>query len=444
VIRGVAVRVYVESYGCTQNLGEGHRIQRDLHDAGFALADRPEAADAGVLVTCGVIGPTEARMVRRWRAMARTLPQVVVTGCLVPLREQLFDGPERQRTRLVPIREQRSIPGLLHAPEERVETAPPGSTGPEAQTPAVREIVLAQGCTSHCTYCFSRLARGRLSSRPLPELRGLVAAAVADGAVEIRLSSLDTSCWGLDLDGRPRLPDLLRSLGARAARYRVRVGMMSPQTLAPIADAYFDALAEAPAFGYLHLPIQSGSDAVLREMRRGYDVATVRRLVASARRRIPELMLATDVIVGFPTERPADLEATVDLVEELAPEVVNVTRFSPRPMTPAALLPPIASAEVKRRSRRLTESRLRLARRRLERWIGRTETAWVVEPGSGGSQIARLENYLPVVLDGRRPLGRRIEVRIDGARSTYLVGRERASGGPPTPPDAINTGPGPF
>lgn len=422
------MRVYVESYGCSQNLGEGDALARAIHGAGHALAADPSEADAGVLVTCGVIGATEARMLRRWRSLARSLPRVVVTGCLVPLRSELFDGPERDRTDLVPTREQASIPARLGAPAP--VPAALGATGPGADGRATREIVLAQGCTSHCTYCFSRLARGRLASRPMAEVLDRVEEARASGAVEIRLSSLDTSCWGEDRPGGPRLPELLDALGGRERPFRVRVGMMSPQSLGPIAGPYFRALARAPAFAFLHLPIQSGSDAVLGAMRRGYRVGEVRRLVEAARRALPDLVLATDVIIGFPTESEEDFAATLALLEELAPEIVNVTRFSPRPLTPAALLPPLPSPVVKRRSRRTTEARQRLARARLERWIGRTLPAWVVETGTGASRVARLENYLPVVLPGPGPVGVRTAVRIDGARSTYLIGREIADGDP--------------
>jgi threonylcarbamoyladenosine tRNA methylthiotransferase CDKAL1 len=110
---------------------------------------------------------------------------------------------------------------------------------------------------------------------------------------------------------------------------------------------------------------------------------------------------------------------------------VNVTRFSARPMTPAALLPPVPGRVVKERSRRLTGLRTRTARRRMERWIGRTEVGFVTERGREGSSVARLGNYLPVVVEETLPLGTFPTLRIDGARSTYLLGRRVDPGGPP-------------
>ena len=426
------MRVYIESYGCAQNQGEGAAIARALEGEGHVLVPGADGADVGVLVTCAVIGPTEARMVRRWRAISERVPRVIVTGCLVPLRTSLLDGPARERTTLVPIREQPTIPSLLAVggPAGAVRGSTPSSTplrlGPHP--PVTEEIVIAQGCTSACSYCFSRLARGRLASVPVPEVVRRVRSAVARGAVEVRLTSLDTAAWGADLGRADRLPDLLDALTRLPGEFRVRVGMMSPQSLRPILDRYLDSLASDRFYQFLHLPVQSGSDRILAAMRRGYTAAEFRRQVATARDRFPELSLSTDLIVGFPGETDDDHRASEDLLTGLGPETVNVTRFSPRPGTPAALLRPVGPRLAKRRSRSLGELRHRLSRARLERWIGRSGPARVVELGPGSSSVARLPNYLPVVLGDRPPLGSSVTVRIDGARSTYLLGRvDRAS-----------------
>jgi threonylcarbamoyladenosine tRNA methylthiotransferase CDKAL1 len=420
------MRVYVESYGCTQNQGEGAAIARDLSERGHEVVGTPDGADVGVLVTCAVIGPTEARMVRRWRALSERIPRMVVTGCMVPLRTGLLEGPARERTTFVPIREQPRISLVLDAwgsPRPDGATPAPGPIVPiAAQPPATEEIVIAQGCTSGCSYCFSRLARGRLESVPVPEVVRRVRAAVARGVTEVRLSSLDTAAWGMDWGEGARLPDLLEAVAAVPGDVGARVGMMSPQTLAPILEPYLAALAAPRFYRFLHLPVQSGSDSILRAMHRGYRVEEFRRLVRAARARFPDLALSTDVIVGFPGEAERDHRATEELITEVGPETVNVTRFSPRPGTPAALLPPLEPRVAKRRSRELTELRKRVARDRLERWIGHRGPARVVEFGPGASSVVRLSNYLPVVLDERPALGSTVGVRVDGARSTYLLG----------------------
>ena len=418
------MRVFVESFGCSQNQGEGAAIARDLASRGHTLSPGPAGADVGVLVTCGVIGPTEARMVRRWQTLASQIPRVVVTGCLVPLRSDLLTGPGRERTTFVPIREQPHLPALLDAwaPDAPV---PLPTLAPEATptpVPVVEEVVIAQGCTSGCSYCFSRLARGRLSSVPLATVVGRVRDAAARGVREVRLTGLDTAAWGEDLRGPERLPELLRAVASVEGSFRVRVGMMSPQSLEPHLDRYLEALTNGPFYRFLHLPLQSGSDRVLDAMRRGYTADQFRRQVEAARRCVPDLHLATDVIVGFPGETEAEFHATQELLEAVAPETVNVTRFSARPGTPAADLASLPPRVAKRRSRAVAELRHQISRARLERWIGTRTVGRVLEHGPGTSSVARLGNYLPVVLDRRFPLGDEVRLRVDGARSTYLLG----------------------
>ena len=422
------MRVYLESYGCAQNQGEGSALARELAAHGHGRADDPADADVGVLVTCGVIGPTESRMLERYRTLRERLPRIIVTGCLVPLRSELFDGPGRDRTTLVPIREQAVIPSIVDGWQSGPATPRPAPVG--ASACRTEEIVLAQGCTSHCAYCFSRLARGPLRSVPLPEVVRQVRRAVHRGAVEVRLSSLDTSAWGVDLPGAPRLPELLEALRPLRGSFRVRVGMMSPQTLRPIAAGYLDRLGSTPAFRFVHLPVQSGSAPVLRAMRRGYSPEEFETLIDAARRRLPDVTIATDVIVGYPGETEDDHRATMELLERAGPEIVNVTRFSPRPLTPAARLAPVRPAVAKRRSRELTALRQRISRARLEAWIGYRGRAWTPEPGRGGTRLARLDNYLPVVLDASAPLGAELDVRVDGARAGYLIGHAQS---PSTP-----------
>ncbi len=420
------MRVYLESFGCTQNLGEARALEALARRAGHEILRTPAGAEVGVLVTCGVIGSTEARMIRRYRALAGRIPRVVVTGCLVPLRNGLFPPEYADRTTFLPIREQARLPELLGAGDLGGPGAPaPPAEPPAAGTAPTAEIVLAQGCTSHCAYCFSRLARGHLVSVPPFEVLDRVRAAARAGAREIRLSSLDTACWGLDRPGGPRLPELLGEVSGLPGAFQVRVGMMSPQSLRPFAEEYFRELRSERFFSFLHLPVQSGSDSVLAAMRRGYTSGEFKDLLRTARRAIPEIMLSTDLIVGYPTETDSDFEATLALLEEVAPEVLNVTRFSARPMTPAHRLPPLPPGTVNRRSRALAELRLRTSRRRLEAWIGREARGTVLEYGPHGSSVARLPNYLPVALPSRPPLGRRCTIRIDGARSNYLQGTVR-------------------
>ncbi|HEY6146447.1 MAG TPA: radical SAM protein [Thermoanaerobaculia bacterium] len=202
----------------------------------------------------------------------------------------------------------------------------------------------------------------------------------------------------------------------------MRVGMADPLTVYPILDELIDAYATERVFRFLHLPVQSGSDAILEAMRRDYSVAQFETIVAAFRHRFPKLTLSTDVIVGFPGETEAQFEETMDLVRRVWPEIVNVTRFSARSGTPAATMPnQVVGWQVKERSRRLTRLRFQFSQEIHEPFVGREEWVLVTEPGKPGTVLGRTPEYRQVVLRDPVELGTFVRVRIDRARPNDLL-----------------------
>ena len=182
-------------------------------------------------------------------------------------------------------------------------------------------------------------------------------------------------------------------------------------------------------FKFLHLPVQSGDDAILESMRRQYTVSQFEEIVCRFRRAFPEITLSTDVIVGFPGESEEQFEATMELIRRVRPDIVNVTRFSPRDGTPAATMPgQIVGWKVKERSRRLTRLRFQIARETNERFIGREASVLVTEPGKPGTVLARTPEYRQVVLREPAAIGEFLRVKIDGARPTDLSGHLLTNG----------------
>ncbi|MEM1677455.1 MAG: radical SAM protein, partial [Nitrososphaerota archaeon] len=178
-------------------------------------------------------------------------------------------------------------------------------------------------------------------------------------------------------------------------------------------------------YKFLHIPIQSGSDKVLKLMDRGYTVSMFKEIVEYMKENIKDLTLSTDIIVGYPGEEEEDFEKTVKLIEEIKPDFVNISRFFPRPKTPAEKLRPLDPNIVKERSRRLIEITRKIALERNLKWVGWKGIALVDEVGERGEAIARNIYYKPIVLlgkDGRRLLGRKIEVEIVDVRPYALLG----------------------
>ena len=418
------MKVYVEAYGCTQNYGEARLMQEALASRGHALTRSETEADAHVLVTCTVIESTERRMVRRMQELAAHDKPLVVAGCMAAAERDRVKAAV-PRAQLLPPRRWPEIVDLLDGGTVCAERAAETETASFGWHDAI--VPIAQGCAGRCTYCITRVARGRVTSYPVEDLVSRVRRNVDRGVREIKLTGQDTGAYGLD--SGTDLAHLLRAVDGVPGEFRVRVGMADPLTVLPIVDDLVDAYESEKVFKFLHLPVQSGDDAILEAMRREYTVADFESIVGRFRRAFPELTLSTDVIAGFPGETDDQFEATMDLVRRVRPDIVNVTRFSARPGTPAAALPgQVVGWRVKKRSRRITSLRFAIAREIHAAHIGRRVRILVTEPGKAGTVLARTPEYRQVVLAEGATIGEFADAMIDGASATDLRGHLVADG----------------
>ena len=420
-----AKRVHVESFGCPTSKADGEFMAGCLSEAGYEVVEGTEDADVLIYNTCAVKSPTENRMM----SMLKKAPkdkQIVVAGCLPLINlERLtaevdFDG-------LV-------SPGLGCDIVEVVRSVGRGekvmllrrNPMPSLDLPRlpINEVVgivpISYGCLGSCSYCCVRFARGHLRSYRVEELVERVNRDLDSGAKEIWLTSQDTACYGKDSD--TDLAQLLRAVCEIDRAFFVRVGMMTPNQAFEILDELVDAYRDERVFKFLHLPVQSGDDEVLERMNRFYSVKEFKTIVSCFREEFPRITIATDVICGFPGESEDAFERTVELVEEIQPEIVNVSKFFPRPGTPAKGMEQLSTLTVKARSRRIADLARRISSERNKAWLGWEGKVLVDEVGSkAGSLIGRNFAYKPVVLRTDEPLlGRLVDVRIVRASPTYL------------------------
>ena len=408
----------MEAYGCTQNYGEARLMQEALAGKGHVLTPSESDADAHVLVTCTVVEATERKMIRRMRELAVHERPLVVAGCMAAAQRDRVKATV-SRAQLLPPRRWPEIVDLLGSGTACGDRAAEAESGSFGWRDAI--VPIAQGCAGRCTYCITRVARGTVQSYPMADVVGQIRRHVERGAVEIKLTGQDTSAYGRDTE--TDLAELLRAVDAIPGDFRVRVGMADPLTVLPIVDDLVAGYRSEKIFKFLHLPVQSGSNEVLARMRREYSVADFEAIVASFRAAFPRLTLSTDVIVGFPGETEEEFDATMDLVRRVRPDIVNVTRFSRRPGTPAATFPDqIVGWRVKQRSRRITSLRFAVAREIHQALVGEEVDVLVTEPGKEGTTLARTPEYRQVVLHDFEPIGSYLRVRIDAARATDLYG----------------------
>jgi MiaB-like tRNA modifying enzyme len=396
------LRLYTETYGCTYNHGDTEKITGIAKSRGCTIVQRPEDADAVLINTCIVVEKTEQHMYERLNRYPDKI--LFVTGCL----------PGLSAERVLASRPDACVisPDLIHARYQETGSAGSG-------THAVLQI--ARGCNGHCTYCITRLARGKLVSYPSGDIVSRAKEMAAGGAAEIQLTAQDVSSWGTDR-GTERLPDLLQELCSIPGDFRIRVGMANPDTLLPILDDTLAAFADPKIFLFLHVPAQSGSDHVLRLMGRRYAAADFAYICETAREKFPDIRISTDYIAGFPGETEEDAEASVSQIQRVKPGKINITRFSVRPGTPAAKMRQLPEPVKKERSRALTNAANAVYDENNEHWIGKCVDAMVTGIGKEGSVTARDRTYQNIVVMRDLAPGSEIRVRITGHRRHYLLG----------------------
>jgi tRNA-2-methylthio-N6-dimethylallyladenosine synthase len=451
---------HVWTLGCQMNHSDSEEMAGALLAAGCAQAPSLESAELIVINSCAIRETAEQKVIGRMGHLARLRAanpalRVVLTGCSVRTDNahvlhkrypqiDLFLRPdeEPELTARLGLAGATS-PGRMAAPAQR-------SSGMSAWLPII------YGCDKTCTYCIVPFSRGPERSRRFDEVVNEARALAAAGYREVTLLGQNVNSYGhdlaaedrfahirrardlgrdIELDGRPDIAELLRAIDALRtadgvpAISRVRFVTSHPWDL---ADRLIAAMAESPSVcEHLHLPVQSGDDAVLRRMGRQYTTDAYLRLAEKLRAAIPGISLTTDVIVGFCGETDAQFENTLALLREVRFETVFAAAFSVRPGTPAARLDDdVPRAEKKRRLQALLDLQEGIGREVNDAWIGRTTEVLVdqVRPasshdGSAAPRVAgRNRNNKLVHFDGRPELlGQLVDVRIERAGPYALV-----------------------
>lgn len=406
------MRYYVESYGCTMNHGEGRGLAEDMASLGFEPATSADEADVVVLNTCTVVETTEKHMLSRISKLKSQGKEVVVTGCMAKAQ------PNRIVIRLP---DSPMIPPQEYGNFRRRMAERYGIQGCATSVDLGSDAILpiAQGCLGNCSYCITKLARGNLSSYAEDDLLRRFDAFLSRGAKEILVTAQDTSAYGRDTG--TSLPALLRPMLQREGEFRLRIGMSDPENVVRIREELTPLMDDERLYRFMHIPVQSGSNAVLRAMRRRYTEETFLELVDDLRADVPGISIATDVICGFPGETDEDHEKTMDLIRTLRADTVNITRFSPRPGTDAASMPQVHGRISSARSSELTELKNATELDVNSRLIGRRFESLATEKGKDGT-IVRTGYYRPVVVREEIPLGTFLDVEVTEARPTYLIG----------------------
>jgi len=371
------IRIAFKTTGCKVSQADAEAARRALSDLPVAFVGPGEAADLVVVNACAVTRGAERDGRVFVHRGARSGASVILAGCLATrVARHGDDGRLPEGVRVVPgagddgtlvatLRAEVLRRAEARAPEDEDGRDAGHEAGCEAEPRAVRArarplVKVQDGCDCRCSFCIVPDLRGPSRSVPVDRILADVRAAATEGSAEVVLAGVDLAAWGRDLRDGSDLASLLARLGGQGTGMRFRLSSVEPPGL---TDRLLDAMAAGPDVApHLHVPLQSGSDRILRTMRRPYTAREFAGRVNAFARTLPGLAIGLDVIVGFPGETDADFEETRALVESLPVTYLHVFPFSARPGTDAANLPGAPPHAVKtarsRVLRDLSETRL--------------------------------------------------------------------------------------
>ncbi len=432
-----AKRYHLTTFGCQMNEHDSERMKGMLESLGYSEADDRAGADLILFNTCSIREKADDRFVAHLgeaRALKRRRPDVVVGvgGCWAQsVKDEVFAR--------FPFVDVAFGPGQVHKLAEFLTSDSlsaqgffefEGFTG---RLPAKRArnfqawVQISVGCNCVCSYCIVPSTRGREVSRPPAELVAEVERLAADGVVEVTLLGQNVNSYGRDLPPGERLPfaELLAEIDAVDGVQRIRYTSPHPKDM---REDVIRAHAELPSLcEHIHLPLQSGSSAVLKRMRRTYGRERYLDRVAMIRDLVPDCGLTTDIIVGFPGETEDDFLQTLEVVEEVGYDGAFTFIYSPRRGTAAATLPDQVPHELQvARMERLVEVVQRRAQERAQRFLGRTLEVLVEGPSrTDATRLRGRSRHNKVVnFDGLAGAGEMAHVRISHATSQTLSGEE--------------------
>ena len=417
-------KIFVEAYGCSASFADSEMISGLIVNDGHTLATSPSESDLNLIVTCSVKDTTANKMMYRIKSL-KTKP-LIVAGCLAKAEQNIVEKFVENASLLGPNSLGKTLDVINSTLMGKKQIALEDSDLSKVGLPKVRLnsavgiVEIASGCMSECTFCQTKLAKGDLSSYRLGDIVRQVQTEIKEGCKEVWLTSTDNGCYGFDIG--TDLPTLVNAVSEIPKDFMIRVGMMNPMYMSRIKQNLIESYDNEKVFKFLHIPVQSGSDKVLNDMKRGHTSETFREIVKKTKERFENFTISTDIIVGFPSETEEDFQKTIALLDETKPDVVNLSKYSARPGTDAAEIKQIDAAEIKRRSKVIFTQINKISLKSNEKWIGWKGKVLFDENTEEGIK-GRNYAYKPISIDEKVNIGQSHIVEITKATRKRLIGK---------------------
>jgi threonylcarbamoyladenosine tRNA methylthiotransferase CDKAL1 len=404
-------KVYIRTFGCSANFHDSEIIAGLLKNSGYDVIDALKEADIIIINACTVKG--ETKVMKEVRNSLESKKRVVVAGCFTDRVKDIFPHLEFIGTN--------DVAGIAEFLEKKKTTTRIKINLPKLRkNPVISIVPISSGCVNKCSYCSVKLIKGELQSYPEEKIIEEVKQSVEDGCKEIWITSQDNSVYGLDIYKKLSLPKLLEKIIDLEGDFFIRIGMMNPDRTMKIKEKLVELLKSNKVFKFIHIPVQSGSNRILKLMNRNYTKDEFIELVEYFRKNVPKITISTDIIVGFPTETEEEFLESIELIKKIKPDVLNRSRFIKREGTAAEKLKQIPGGIIKNRSKIITNVFDSNALIGNQEWIGWQGCVLIDEKGKNDTSVGRNIYYKPVVIKETIALGKKVDVMIKSATNHYL------------------------
>ena len=419
-------KINIITQGCSSNLRESELMAGLLSNSGFDVVHNENHSDANVVNICTVKGDVTA--LREIRRLKKINPdkKLIVAGCItesiIPKIKNIDENISFVNThnfgRISTVVENSMNGTVLELLDKKYEQ--------KVNLPSVRKnpvigiVSILNGCNYFCTFCSTKLVKGKLVSYPVDEISHDVKEHLKAGWREIWITSNDTGAYMVEQGGKQKIVELLENVLSVPIDFKLRLGMMNPGNTITILNSLIKIYQNPKMFKFLHIPVQAGNNEILKSMNRKYSAEDFINVVDEFRKEIPEITISTDIIVGFPSETEEQFQDSLRIIEKTKPDVLNISRYAAREGTIAAKMKQLSTNELKRRSRLMTELYRKIAFENNRKWLNWKGKILIDEKGKNDSWIGRNYCYKPVVVHGDLKLGDEIDVRIFDAKSYYL------------------------
>lgn len=429
--KGIGMRFFIETYGCQMNLSDSFEVKKILENTGLEEAKKEEDADIIIINTCSVRNTAEERVFGRLgflKGLKNKKPnlKIYITGCMAQnLGQELFKKAPHIDGVFGTYNRSKMINHILNRDSyvidismDRYEFLPPTI---DYEFPFKASVTVIHGCNHSCTYCIVPKTRGKEVSRPVKDIIDDIKRLVDEGVVEVLLLGQNINSYGRDIG--TSFKELLTEVNKVEGLKRIRFLTSHPINF---KEDLIDRISELEKVcRYFHLPVQSGSDRILKLMKRGYTYEKYVKMIEYLRKRMPDASISTDIIVGFPTETEEDFKDTLRLVEEVRFDFSYMFIFNPKKGTPAAEMEGQVPEEIKvERIQRLIELQHSISKESNQRDVGKEFEVLVEEKGKQENQLLGRTQYNKIVaFEGKEDLiGKFINVKTTSLSGNTLIG----------------------